>query len=452
MTSGRPSLATFLGGGLGTHAKPGGLWYRSWFWVYLVLTANFVVLMLRQLPCHVGGATDYLAGCYSDIRVLWYWRGLQDGQIPYLQANLEYPVLTGAFMEIGRRLVVLFGGLSQPGLNGSQIADAANLFMSITAVMIFMLFVVLVWAHLQMHRPWDAMMIAASPAIFTVGLINWDALVVALTSLAILAWSRKKPVWTGIWLGLGIAAKLYPGLLLAPLFILAARTGKWREFFTTAAATAAAWIAVNLPVYLATPQGWLYFWTFNVDRGADLGSVWYALQLGGLAIPGLSTLVSVLLVLGTVAILGLMLFAPAKPRLAQGAFLMVVLFLVLNKVYSPQYVLWLLPLLVLARPRWLDWIMFSVAETIYFYAIWAHLDGVLVGDGAGRLYWLAVYFRVGVQLWLASRVIGDMLHPENDIVRLSGLDDPDGGIFDHAPDARWLHQLREQLRQRLRPA
>lgn len=452
MNPGGPSLSTMLGGALGTHAKPGGLWYRSWFWVYLVLTVNFVVLMLRQLPCQVWGATNFLAGCYSDIQVLWYWRGLQDGKIPYLQADVEYPVLTGAFMELGRRLVMLFGGQSAPGLTPTQIEAASKLFIGITAVLIFVLLAVLVWAHLNMHRPWDAMMIAASPAIFTTGLINWDALVIALTSLAILSWARKKPIWTGIWLGLGIAAKLYPALLLAPLFILAARTGKWREFFTTAAATAGAWLAVNLPVFLASPHGWLYFWTFNVDRGADLGSVWYALQLGGLTIPGLSTLISALMVVGTVAILGLMLFAPTKPRFAQGAFLMVALFLVLNKVYSPQYVLWLLPLLALARPRWLDWIMFSVAETIYYYAIWAHLDGVLVGDGAGRLYWLAVYFRVGVQLWLASRVIGDILHPENDIVRSPGLDDPDGGIFDRAGDVAWVQQLRDRFRARLRPA
>ncbi len=447
-----PSLSTMLGGALGTHAKPGGLWYRSWFWVYLVLTANFVVLMLRQIPCQWYGATNYLAGCYSDIQVLWYWRGLQDGQIPFLQADVEYPVLTGAFMELGRRLVLLFGGRSEPGLDAAQVTHAASLFFAVTAVLVFVLFAVLVWAHLQLHRPWDAMMIAASPAIATVGLINWDALVVALTSLAILAWARKKPLWAGIWIGLGISAKLYPALLLAPLFILALRTGKWREFFTTLAATVAAWLVVNVPVYLATPEGWLYFWTFNVDRGADLGSVWYALQLGGLSIPGLSSLISALMVLGTAAILGLMLFAPTKPRFAQGAFLMVVLFLVLNKVYSPQYVLWLLPLLVLARPRWFDWIMFSVAETIYYFAVWAHLDGVLLGDGAGRLYWLAVYFRVGVQLWLASRVIDDIVHPKNDIVRVSGLDDPDGGVFDQASDATWLQDLRARFRARLRPA
>lgn len=191
----------------------------------------------------------------------------------------------------------------------------------------------------------------------------------------------------------------------------------------------------------------MYFWTFNVDRGADLGSLWYVLQLAGIPVPkpALSIVIAVLMVLGTIGIIALMLFAPQRPRLAQGIFLMVVLFLVVNKVYSPQYVLWLLPLLVLARPKWLDWVVFSVFETIYFVTVWAHLDGILDTGLGARLYWLAILFRVGMQLWLASRVIIDILHPEHDPVRMSGVDDPDGGVFNLAADIDWLKPRPSQV-------
>lgn len=442
-----PALSRLLGGKLGEHAQPGGIWYRAWPWAYLALTLNFLVLMLRQIPCQLNPASNYLALCYSDIRVLWYWRGLSAGQVPIIQSDVEYPVLTGAFMEVGRQLVMLIGGKATFGVSADGIANADQIFMGVTAVMTFALFGVLIWAHLKMHRPWDALMIAVSPAILTAGLINWDALVIALTSLALLAWSRKQHALAGVFLGLGIAAKLYPALLLAPLFILCLRTGKWRQFFVTAGATAATWLAVNLPVYLARPSGWLYFWTFNVDRGADLGSLWYALQLAGITVPALSKVESGLMVLGTLGILALMLFAPRRPRLAQGAFLIVALFLMINKVYSPQYVLWLLPLLVLARPKWLDWGLFSIAETLYYLAIWAHLDGVLNSGGAlDKLYWLSIFFRVGVQLWLSTRVIADILRPAEDPVRRHGADDPDGGIFDNATDAAWLTDFKQRFR------
>jgi uncharacterized membrane protein len=44
------------------------------------------------------------------------------------------------------------------------------------------------------------------------------------------------------------------------------------------------------------------------------------------------------------------------------AFLVVAAFLMTNKVYSPQYVLWLLPLMILARPKWRDWLIFTAGS------------------------------------------------------------------------------------------
>ena len=435
-----PGLSRVLGGELGRHARAGGVWFTAGPWALLGLTLSWLVLMWRQLPCR-DGADDFPDMCYTDITALYYWRGLNEGKIPFIDSNLEYPVLTGGLMEVARRLVVVLGGRSEPGLSATEVQHAAGLFLGVNALLLFVLFAVVVWAQLKMSRPWDALMIAVAPAVWTTGLINWDALVVALTSLSLLAWARKKPVWSGIWLGLGVAAKLYPVLLLVPLAVLCLRVGRVRAFLLTTGATAAAWVAVNLPVYLVTPTGWLNFWTFNVDRGGDLGSLWYVLKLAGYEVPGLSLLVAILMVAGTAALCLVLLLAPRRPRYAQGAFLIVALFLIINKVYSPQYVLWLLPLLVLARPRWLDWTVFAIGELVYYVAIWAHLGSV----GPQRLYWAAVVIRIAVQVWLCVRVIWDIYHPRRDIVRSGGRDDPDGGVLDGRPDAAWVTGLRSAL-------
>jgi len=438
-----PTIDRMLGGPLGRHAEPGGVWFRTAPWTYFVLTLNYLLLMIRQLPCFAGANNLWPSMCYSDISVLYYWRGLKDGQIPYLDSQVEYPVLTGYFMELGRRIVLLLGGRSEPGLSSADVTTATLIFFGSTAFLIFALFVLLVRTHLRLGRPWDAMMIAASPAILTAGLINWDALVIALTALALLSWAKGKPIWTGVWLGLGIAAKLYPLLLLVPLVVLGARTGKYREVSQTVAATALAWVAANLPVYLATPSGWWQFWKFNAERGGDLGSIWYVLKLAGWETIDVSWVEGALMVIGTSLICGLLLLSPQRARLAQGAFLIVALFLVVNKVYSPQYVLWLLPLLVLARPKWLEWGVYAVAETLYWVAIWAHLGGVLAsGTPQDRLYWAAVLLRIGVTLWISGRVVRDIVAPEHDPIRADGSDDPDGGVFDRAPDAPWAAALR----------
>ena len=57
-------------------------------------------------------------------------------------------------------------------------------------------------------------------------------------------------------------------------------------------------------------------------------------------------------------------------------FLIVAAFLLTNKVYSPQYVLWLVFLFPLARPRWRDYLVWTIFETLYFVAVWWYLEGL----------------------------------------------------------------------------
>ncbi len=63
-------------------------------------TVTWSILMARQAPCLANPGLQYSAGCYSDITALWGWRGIEQAQIPYLQADLEYPVLTGLFIYV----------------------------------------------------------------------------------------------------------------------------------------------------------------------------------------------------------------------------------------------------------------------------------------------------------------------------------------------------------------
>jgi uncharacterized membrane protein len=134
-------------------------------------------------------------------------------------------------------------------------------------------------------------------------------------------------------------------------------------------------------------------------------------------IDGLVVAVSVVL-LALVAWLALE--APEPPRLAQLAFLSVAAFLVVNKVWSPQYALWLLPLAALARPRWRDLLIWQATEVVYFLAVWWHLatlyDPVhpLIGS---RGYAAATALRIAGLAWLAGIVVRDVLRPEYDPVR-----------------------------------
>ena len=164
------------------------------------------------------------------------------------------------------------------------------------------------------------------------------------------AWAARRGVWPGVLLGLAVATKFYPLVVFGPLLLLCLRAGQLREFAKTLAAAAAAWLAVNLPVMIAAPAGWASFYVFSKDRGADWGSIWYLFEHFNVpgarqpadqrAQPDVGRLPGRL---RSLAIAVLALAAPRRPRLPQLCFLMLAAFLMTNKVWSPQYVIWLRP-------------------------------------------------------------------------------------------------------------
>jgi uncharacterized membrane protein len=363
----------------------------------------------------------------------------------YVTAQWEYPVLTGGFVDLARRITDLFGTPASPDLTAQQVLTNADIFYSVCAFMLFACFLalVVVQRHMGGKRWWaTGLMVAVAPVVMAEGLINWDIFAVVLTAVALFAWGRRHPYLSGVFFGLAVAAKLYPLFILGPLLLLCLRSRRLRDFGKLLVAAVITWLLVNMPVFFASPTGWLYFWQFNVDRGADLGSVWYVMSLAGIPVPNPGMWSFLLMMLGCLGIAALIFLAPRRPRVGQVAFLIVALFLIVNKVYSPQYALWMLPLLALARPTWREWAIFNVAEIAYYFAIWGHLAGTLhPGDGGpDRVYWLAVLTRLATQGYLVIMVVRDVLDPAADPVRADGVDDPGGGVLDGADDATWFRR------------
>jgi len=349
--------------------------------------------------------------CYSDIPVLFEDRGMIAGAFPYAPEAwnrlLEYPVLTGVFMDLTARLSRT---LNPTGDTESALQSYFNV--NVVFLLGFALLTVYgVWLLLRERgaRPSDALMVAAAPTLILAGTINWDLLVVAAAVFALLAWVRDQPVLAGLLIGIGTATKLYPIFFLGPLFVLCLRQGRMRAFGEVTLATVAAWTVANVPLAVAYPDGWLEFFRFNADRGADFGSIWYGLKLLGHPVPALNIIAPLSFVLLCAGIGALAWWAPRPPTIEQLAFLVVLAFLVTNKVYSPQYVLWMLPLAVLARgavpfPRVLrHFALWQAAEVLYWAAVWAYLDGRIYDA-----YVFSIVIRVIVTLWFAAQVVRDI--------------------------------------------
>ncbi|MFB6819944.1 glycosyltransferase family 87 protein [Streptomyces sp. NPDC056347] len=432
-----------IGGPSGRWSRTGSAALPPAAVVALVALGTFALGMAQKLPCYNwawfrGAGSQYTHACYSDIPHLFVARGFSDGLVPYFDRlpgdmqYLEYPVLTGLFMQVASWLTP-----------GGPLQFREQMYWMVNAGMLMVCAVIIAVCVARTHRlrPWDGLLVALAPAFALTATINWDLLAVALTAAAMLMWSRGRVLAFGVLIGLATAAKLYPVFLLGPVFVLCWRAGKWREFGTATLGAVVSWLVVNLPVMLLAPEGWKKFYTFSEERGIDFGSFWLIItqRTGeGIDVSTVNTVSTLTTVALCAAIGALTLMAPRRPRFAQLAFLVVAAFILINKVYSPQYVLWLIPLAVLARPRWRDFLIWQACEVMYFLGIWLYLAYTTSGEKHQGLptegYQLAIALHLLGTLYLCAVVVRDVLKPERDVVRRDGSDDPSGGVLDGAPD------------------
>jgi uncharacterized membrane protein len=435
-----------VGGPIGPRARRHP-WWTPVRVILLMASLTMALGMVQKSGCYEQGEWffsqhQYTHMCYSDLPYLYTDRGLAELDWPYSQDPqtreryqvMEYPVgisyfaygaawvthwVTGSPDVEPRKKVDAGSLVGQP-----QVQKEVRVWVILHALVFAGLALLSAWllAGVDRRRPWDAAIFALSPALALTALINWDMLAVVMVAGALFTWARGRPLATGVLLGLGTATKLYPLFLAGAIAVICVRERRWRELSGVLMAGLATWLVVNAPGYLSGPDQWHVFWSFNAQRGPDLGSIWLVLAQETHKTISAHTVnvwswAFFLVWCAAVAILGLV--APATPRFAQLGYLLVVGFLLVNKVYSPQYVLWLLPLAVLARPRWRDQLVWQACELLYFASVWWYLAGDLApGRGTDPgFYWLAIGVRMAGELYLAVLVVRDVLRPGRDPVR-----------------------------------
>ncbi len=173
-----------------------------------------------------------------------------------------------------------------------------------------------------------------------------DMIGVALMVAALAAWQRRRPVVTGVLLGLAINVKyLWPGLLLV---LLVARAGRrWRRatvLVTALAVALAAWIPYRSALSAAggTVRTFAESWTFN--------DVFFELLRSYLPGPRVLPMLVVAAVLVALALL------LARRRGADpwpDVWLLSGTALLLGPVAYPWYFIWVVPAAALRPPAWL---------------------------------------------------------------------------------------------------
>ena len=368
--------------------------------IALALLASIVSFVKFNHCTSTNWATpdQYIHACYSDIPALYGERGLNKGDWAYSNgdASVEYPVVTGAIMWAIAQVTP-----------GGERALQSYYYLNIALLALLFIFISLVVAKM---RPEFAYLTPLAPAAIASLYINWDLWAIISMLGAIYWFDRKRLDWSALALGLSISTKFMPIFLLLPIAFIFLRRNQISVAVRYFLVTLLTFAAINLPVYLTTPEGWLRFYQLNLSRGSDWGSLWYALTALGVNLANLNYLSILVLLASFAAVTIYILELRSIPSLASLSFIVLAAVMLASKVYSPQYVLWLTPLAVIAlvdkRDLHVFWI-WQGAEVIYHIAIWQHLASVTGAKFGLPLYGYALItlLRIAATIYLIAVLV-----------------------------------------------
>lgn len=337
------------------------------------------------------GPHQYIHACYSDLPALFSERTFGKGGWVFSGGDqaAEYPALQGLAMWATAKVS----------------PDGPVSYFNFSAILLALLFIASCYLVYRM-KPEFAAVYALAPTGILALYINWDLWAIPTMLLAIYWFDRKREMASAAILGVSIATKFFPIVLLLPVVLIYLRRHQLKGAIQYLAIAVGTVVAINLPFALTTPEGWWRFYSMNLDREADWGSLWYALSVFGVNLANINYLSILTLLIGVAIVAIFLLQTKEVLPLAESSLYIFIVLLTVTKVYSPQYVLWLTPLVLLAMrdKRDLSWFWFwQVAEVAYHLAIWQHL-ALLTGATFGlqvKAYAVITLFRIAAAIALA---------------------------------------------------
>ena len=308
-------------------------------------------------------------GQFSDIRG-FYGMHFFDGQHlwPFSEKTLlgdtkvqhpvEYPALTGLIMWLLSFLV-------------SPSQTAVFDYYRITAAFQIVLLAISAYLIFKLAGKKYGFYFVLAPAVLYSLNRNWDIWAIAAMLLAIYLFEKKRFGLSAILLAVSIATKFFPIVLMLPIMIIFLRNKQIKLFIRYALTTAIAWAVINLPFVLINYEGWAYFYKFSAERG--LGSASF-FEITNIILPSITFSTIHFYILNTLALVAVTTYfvrLKSVPTLAATSFFVMFGFILFNKQYSMQYVIWLSALAVLT---------FSYLKRehkdllIYVYILWQSLE------------------------------------------------------------------------------
>jgi hypothetical protein len=318
-----------------------------------LVAAPGAVLFLLSCALVRGGLFDNHP--YGDAHLYGHYaHEMTSGRIPYRDFFDEYPVLAQPLFFLVRLL---------PGPFVTSFKWTMAICGAAALVLLVELLVAVGAPLLRVAAA--AAVAAASPLLVGPVFLNtYDLFPALLTAAALLAFLRGRRRTTYVLLALAVAAKVYPVVLLPIVLVEAWELGGREEVKRALGWFAGALVLVHLPFAVLGPGGLRFSYWLQLKRGLEVeslaGGVLLVLDRLGLhsvalrdeapgsrdavgSLPAALAAVSSLVLVTAVLYVAWLYLRGHRDRLvAAGA--AVTAFVAFNKVLSPQYTAWLVPL------------------------------------------------------------------------------------------------------------
>lgn len=312
------------------------------------LSAGFHGLgFIKSVPWHL---------VYSD--TLGFFDRVAAPGFAYISKPIEYPLLTGIFIQLA--------GMIGKTKAGYYLASVIGL-IAAAAIATYFLYKILPESQRKnLLRYW---IFAPTMLVFVTS--NWDILAISLIAAALYFLQKDRFYWGAFFLALGFSAKFYP-ILYFPILLLKKRSlEEWVKITGIFIGTT---LALNGWFMLYHFDTWSYFYTLNTFRDTNPDSIWtiFRFFVWPLEVSAVNWLSFILFSSSYVYLI----WRHRQESLVKLFLIATLLFVLFNKIFSPQYFLWLLPFWVLyfqPPKKWFYALEFSNLAAFFFILPWFFL-------------------------------------------------------------------------------
>lgn len=321
-----------------------------WLLVISVFRAN-----LSNNPDSIRWFNDHNDRWIYMLRGEWF----PNHSLPYLDVPSEYPQIP----------TYLFG-LIYLVVPAADIQSVYFLFSSIfSLLMIVFLFFTIRLLYKLLSIKWLAyLMLLPGTFYFTYNRFDILPALISLWSFSVLL--RKKYVMAGIFLGIGALTKWYPALLL-PVYLsygyFLQKRFNWKLF----AAFVITCLVISLPTLLTGGlDSFLSPYLIHAERGLEQVSLPNLLNLFfsnyGLNFDTNFSSYIFLVLQFLPAFLSLFVVIDSEQKIILWSIFIIGSFILFSRIFSPQWIIWLLPFLILAASNWYDYLWIILYNLVIY--------------------------------------------------------------------------------------